>query len=359
MPAAQVTRARAVRTLVPEPVVAVALLEVGDVALGVGQRLVDARRGDQSQAHEVVARQALGIVHSQVGHQWHAVVLEQSVADRAVVIGVVEHQRPQQERPVRRDPRRPVAADERQELLALRARRRWRAPCRRPQATRPVHAVQALAVVLPGGGVSASETVQRVLRFETASGRWPRPRRSAARCRCRRRSTGRCARSTVSSGTLAGAGTSTAPRAMSSRRNTRIGELPCRPLAGCPAHAFAVEEPLHVRQERHELVVVALLELAGSPVNSSATSCQGITRARPRAAPSAAGSGYLPRESASAAAARARSVGTGVRVSRLWVAAWSRLPGALSANDRRSTRFPLHCVAAIASAQCRRAVGLA
>ena len=53
---------------------------------------------------------------------------------------------------------------------------------------------------------------------------------------------------------------------MSRRRNTRIGE----PVVGVAAAALrsplAVEEALHVGQEAHELVVVALVEAAGAAV---------------------------------------------------------------------------------------------
>ena len=264
VPAAHVARARTAGTLLPEAVVAITLLEVGDVAVRVGQGTVRAGRRDQPQSHEVVPRQGFRVVDRQVGHQRHAVVLEQPVADRAFAIGMLEHQRLQQERPVRRYARRPVLADERQKLLALR-----RVGCREhgPIGRQPldlVHAVQALTVVFPGRGVGAGEPVKRVFRFvqgevlaehldvqqhdvdvveevqvdmsngqrdrhATGAGREPHRRDVIASEHAHRRAAGvRAARRLVALRTT-----------------------------------FAVEEPLHVRQERRELVVMAFLEVAG------------------------------------------------------------------------------------------------
>jgi len=38
------------------------------------------------EAHEIVASEAPGILHRQVRHQWHSVVLEQAVADLSLVL---------------------------------------------------------------------------------------------------------------------------------------------------------------------------------------------------------------------------------------------------------------------------------
>ena len=99
--------------VVPEAVVAVALLEVAQVARRVRQRVATrAGAGDQAEADEIGARQRARVVHREVGHQRHAVVLDLAVADQALLVGMVGHQRLQQERPVRSDARRAVLADE-------------------------------------------------------------------------------------------------------------------------------------------------------------------------------------------------------------------------------------------------------
>ena len=84
--------------------------------------------------------------------------------------------------------------------------------------------------------------------------------------------------------------------ATSWRRNTRIGESAAPAACGSRRSRLAVEESLHVRQERDELVVVALLELgrvAAELVDHLAP--RDCRRRRLAALPSAAGSALPPR----------------------------------------------------------------
>ena len=97
MAAAQVARVRRGAGVGPEAVVAVALLEVGQLRLGKGQQRrrcrPRARAGEQAQAHEVAARQRARLVQRQVGHDRHAVVLDLAEAQGAGPARMVADQR--------------------------------------------------------------------------------------------------------------------------------------------------------------------------------------------------------------------------------------------------------------------------
>ncbi len=165
VPAAHESRVRAFVGFAPVAVVAVALLEVGDVAIGVGQRGVAAGRGHEAEADEVDARKLMRILHGEIGHDRHPVILDQAEADRALLLGVVEEERTKQKRPVRRDARRTVPADERKILFALCEVRNREDLAVVAQPLDPMRTVHALALIVPREGVGAAGPVQRVLHW--------------------------------------------------------------------------------------------------------------------------------------------------------------------------------------------------
>jgi hypothetical protein len=117
VPAGEQPGARLLGLRMPVAVVAIARLEIFEVLVGSGQRAALSRSGDQHQAGKVVRAEGARIVHRQVGEQRHAVILDLPVADRAVLVRVVQHQRSQQEFPVRRDARRAEAETKDRYLL--------------------------------------------------------------------------------------------------------------------------------------------------------------------------------------------------------------------------------------------------
>ena len=154
---------RAFVSFAPVAVVAVALLEVGDVAIGVRQRGVAAGRGYEAKSDEVVARELMRILHGEIGHDRHPVILDQAEADRALLLGVVEKERTKQKRPMRRDARRTVPAYERKILFALCEIRSGEDLTVVVQPLDPMRAVHALALIVPREGVGAAGPVERVL----------------------------------------------------------------------------------------------------------------------------------------------------------------------------------------------------
>jgi len=60
---------------------------------------------------KVAPRQSRRAVEREKGHHGHPLVLDLAIAQDARLVGLVRHERLQQERPVRRDARRAMAAD--------------------------------------------------------------------------------------------------------------------------------------------------------------------------------------------------------------------------------------------------------
>ena len=156
----------------PETVVAEALLEVGEVLLGVGQGLRRVRRrarvarpGDQAQPDEFAARQCARIVQRQVGHQRHAVVLDLTVAQGARALGMVTHQGFKQERPMRGEARRAVFRHMGQEAASVLRVGFGQHPAVEAKPFHVAHAMQRAALRVPAGRVGAPEAVQHVLRL--------------------------------------------------------------------------------------------------------------------------------------------------------------------------------------------------
>ena len=238
-------------------VVAVPGLEVLDVMLRERQHVGGAGGRHQAQAHKLGATETRPPGHPQVAEQGHAVILDGPVPQDAPLVGLVKAHGCQQELPVRCDRRRAVAADVRQEFFALLVVRNrqdgavWR---------QPLHAGQtmaALTVALPVGGIGAAKAVERLLdpgKGQPRAGQFhhqdhhvdvveeieihvddvehdrivlPRERETGARD--------------------VGAAEDTDGRL--ARPSTVTG--------------LSVEETLDVRQERHELAVVPLLEQFG------------------------------------------------------------------------------------------------
>ena len=108
----------------PEPGIAIAVvaeppLELGQVALRIGQLRGVARFVADRHADQVRPRQGVHILHGEERHVRHAVVLELPIAHEPAPVAVMRDQRREQELPVRRHRRGAMLAHERQILLAL------------------------------------------------------------------------------------------------------------------------------------------------------------------------------------------------------------------------------------------------
>ena len=268
----------------PEAVVAVARLEIGQVFAGIRQtrgqarRQADSRRrfgadglhvgrrhdtlaGHQPQAHEVGAAQLARVVERQVGGHRHAVELDLAVAQRAGQIGLIGHQRFEQPAPVRRQPRRAVRGDVGQEGIAL-----VRVGARQHLALvadphRVGRAMQAAALGVPAGRITAAEAVQHLLRH--------RQRQVAgADLDVERDDVDVVEEIQVDVLDLQldrlgrfGQLQAHTRHVVAAQHVHRRG--PAGAPAGAPLGALAVQKALHIRQEGDELVVVALVEVFG------------------------------------------------------------------------------------------------
>ena len=105
--------------LVPELVVAVAVLEVPHVARRIRQRFRISRARHETQPHEIGACQRSRVVHRNIGEQRHPAVLDLPVADQPLFAGIVGNERTQKISPVVCKARRTIATDEREIALAL------------------------------------------------------------------------------------------------------------------------------------------------------------------------------------------------------------------------------------------------
>src|SRR5206468_1309980 len=93
MAAAQVARARRRPGIGPEAVVAISLLEVGNMLLAERQRLLRlAGTGDKTKPDEIGPRQRTRIIEREVRHDRHPVVLDLAVTQRALALVVIGHQ---------------------------------------------------------------------------------------------------------------------------------------------------------------------------------------------------------------------------------------------------------------------------
>ncbi|MNK66747.1 hypothetical protein D3C87_860720 [compost metagenome] len=260
---AQVARVGRRARVHPEAVVAVLVLEVGQVVLGVGQVGVGAARaGDQREPHEVVAREAARVVQRQVGHHRHAVVLDLAVAQHAGVVRMVAHQRLHQVGPVRGDARCAVLGHVRQEGVALLRVGGGEHAAVGVQPLDAGHAVQGGAVGLPARRVGAAEAVEDVLRLRQAQV-------VGADLEVEQHHVDVEEEVQVAVNHVEGdrrlAGVRHQPHgrdvAAAEHAHRRIAVAACA-VGAAARSAFAVQEALHVRQEAHELVVVALVEAA-------------------------------------------------------------------------------------------------
>ena len=256
--AAQETRVRPVVTaarLLPIPVVTVAGLEVAQEGFGVWQHPRLTRPGHESQAHEVAPREARFVVEREIAHHRHPLVLDFAVPQAAALVGLVRYQRAQQIRPVRRDVggtmladvgeiARPVLVIGRREDLA--------------GGGKPFHAlgtVPSASAGLPVRRIRAADAVHRIQRTrerKVVSNQFQREDRNVdvieemqvdvRHIEKRRR-------------VVAG-------EADAGLRDVAAPEHAHRPqVAAFAARSLAVQKALHVRQESHELLVMALAEI--------------------------------------------------------------------------------------------------
>ena len=169
--ATQVTRIGRGTFVGPETVVAISFLKVGQIisrkrhGAGARRHRHFARTGAEPQPNKVVARNRAWLVHAEVSHDRHAVILNLAIAQRARLPRVIADQRLQHERPVRCRARRAVLADVLQERVALLGvgAGQHLAGCIEPFSAGQT--MQRLAVGVPSGWVAAAKAVQQLLRL--------------------------------------------------------------------------------------------------------------------------------------------------------------------------------------------------
>ena len=147
-----------------EPVIAIALLEIGEKAGRIGRLGRGARRRGESEPHEVGARQRARVVDGEPGHGRHAMEFELAISYRRDLRALVQHHRREQIFPVVGD-RRSLILAHRGEIF--RTRLIVGGGEHGAVGAQPFHAfgtIERRAALAPAGGIGAAETVDDLLR---------------------------------------------------------------------------------------------------------------------------------------------------------------------------------------------------
>ena len=164
-PAYHVARVHAARRVfgVPEAVVTVTVLEIGEESAREGKRLRRAPLGREADARDVAAGERARLVEREEAHDGDALVLDLVVLELPPA-EVRRHQGLEQALPMQRQRRLLDLAHQRDVLLAGAVVGRGDDPPLRVEELHLVGAVRRLPGLLPRGGIRASEAVHRLHR---------------------------------------------------------------------------------------------------------------------------------------------------------------------------------------------------
>ncbi len=202
---------------------------------------------------------AARLVHRQVGHGRHAVVLDLAEAQRAGPARMVADQRLEHEGPVRGNARRAVLGHVRQEGIAVLRIGTGQHGAGGVEELHAVHAVQGTAHRVPAGRVGAAEAVQQVLRLL----QW---QIAGADLHVQQHQVDVQEEVQIDMHDVQQQRHITRLRYHAHLRDVAAAEQPHRRTgrAGMALRAaIAVEKTLHIGQEGDELVVVAFVEVVG------------------------------------------------------------------------------------------------